>query len=80
MAAWDTSPMRRSVALGVALFAGWLATGCGSVRATGPKTALDRCIDGCDTAADWCGVPAVPECRMEYDACVLRCGQKSPNL
>ena len=32
-----------------ALFAGWLATACGSVRATGPKTALDRCIDGCDT-------------------------------
>lgn len=50
---------------------------CASVRATGPKTSVDRCVDRCDEAERLCGHPTYPStCSIEYDRCVLECDAK----
>ncbi len=58
--------------IGIGLSA--LAWSCASVRTTGPKTSLDRCVDRCELSAKWCEHPMYQTgCGVEYDACVVQC-------
>ncbi|HMR04608.1 MAG TPA: hypothetical protein PKA88_02505 [Polyangiaceae bacterium] len=58
----------------VAAFGVACLTGCASVRTTGPKMAVDRCVDACDLSADRCGHPTFPNiCAVEYNFCVAQC-------
>ncbi len=62
----------------VARLLGFLAlASCSDLRATGPKTSYDYCVDDCDSAQTVCGNPMYPaSCSIEYDACIQSCVAK----
>ena len=73
--------MRRASRFLTGLCLTGLVVACAGVRTTGPKTALDRCVDQCDMTVEWCDSPTFAAgCQVEYDSCLAQCDVKTPAM